>query len=302
MCPSPALGGRMERAPIPYAHDARVARPQTSIISPIPPLAAATAPWKHIDESLPQAPPMSLRQPYQPLESNARGRPVLARVAIDLDGTMIHMLPPSRSQDPPRSGVAEAVIPAVRTSHGPYDIHVRIGAAKLLHRLRASGVEVCIATKNICGREICDELGLNQPAWRDLRVVVFGHEHNKAISALEFEPRFAEAATKGVTKVLDDQRSVWVESDRELVVKLKEFSIHRPVDRENTYLTRLLSDLERDFAMPLDNHPSNCFRPAIRDPITIMTRQAATPAAPRRGRLADGDMMTWTSTSTHTSI
>ena len=88
----------------------------------------------------------------------------------------------------------------------------------------------------------------------------------------------------------------------ELVVKLKEFSIHRPVDRENTYLTRLLSDLERDFAMPLDNHPSNCFRPAIRDPITIMTRQAATPAAPRRGRLADGDMMTWTSTSTHTSI
>ena len=127
MCPSPALGGRMERAPIPYAHDARVARPQTSIISPIPPLAAATAPWKHIDESLPQAPPMSLRQPYQPLESNARGRPVLARVAIDLDGTMIHMLPPSRSQDPPRSGVAEAVIPAVRTSHGPYDIHVRIG-------------------------------------------------------------------------------------------------------------------------------------------------------------------------------
>jgi hypothetical protein len=256
-----------------------------------------------VDSQHPQAPPsLSPRQPYQPLalsEPEPASRPVLARVAIDLDGTMIHMIPPARGQD--SAEVAEMSI-LVRTLHGPYDIHVRIGAANLLRRLRASGVEVCIATRNMYGRKICDELGVIEPAWRDLHVVVFGHEHNKSISALEFEPRFADASSKGVTKVLDDQRSVWVESDRDLVVKLKEFSIHRPVDRENTYLTRLLFDLERDFAMPLDNHPSNCFRPAIRDPITIMTRQAATPAAPRRGRLADGDMMTWTSTSTHTSI
>lgn len=290
----PALGGWMEHAP-PSAYDLRVARPLTSFTLPMTPLTAATdgAPLLNhfVDSQHPQAPPsLSPRQPYQPLalsEPEPASRPVLARVAIDLDGTMIHMIPPARGQD--SAEVAEMSI-LVRTLHGPYDIHVRIGAANLLRRLRASGVEVCIATRNMYGRKICDELGVIEPAWRDLHVVVFGHEHNKSISALEFEPRFADASSKGVTKVLDDQRSVWVESDRDLVVKLKEFSIHRPVDRENTYLTRLLFDLERDFAMPLDNAPPISARPAIRNPSTLMTRPAATPAAPRRGGLAHGDM------------